>query len=329
MRSVPNRRDEVEHPMKSRLALLFTLVLLHQGPLSAASKDFPQGVSKGTTVVVKVPFEFWSMEKERYAGSEDVSGSWIYAIDVERVLNEPKWQTKSFPFMTEFRVEKIGEWKSPIGARYTQIEIRTGPTIWLKLRFDPSKDLDSRFREIVAVEGLESFKKSEYFRTRIFEPLDSEIFVGPLSTLSPKMKMALLEFVKFRMDGITAGTYKGKSYISIDLGEEDSVYNSLRLDQAARVARVINERLLSVIKTFSSVAEEAGIDGVKLVTVIQYKSFLDELAAPKKDKLEIYAPLDMAQQFDNAEMTSQQLMDASVILLNDNRIQAVLSSSAT
>ncbi len=132
-----------------------------------------------------------------------------------------------------------------------------------------------------------------------------------------------------RKDGITAGTYKGKSYISVDLAGDGDVYNSLRLDQAARVARVINERLLSVIKTFSSVAEAAAIDGVKLVTVIQHKSFLDELAAPTKDRLELYVPLDKAQQFHDAEITSQQLVDASVILLNDNRIQAVLSSSAS
>src|SRR5260370_10412626 len=87
----------------------------------------------------------------------------IYDIDVEHVLSQPNWHTRSFPLMTEFQVEKINEWNSPSGVRCVQIEVRNA-FYWVKLRFDPTKNLDSRFGEVVAIGTLTEFKESEYFR---------------------------------------------------------------------------------------------------------------------------------------------------------------------
>ena len=98
----------------------------------------------------------------------------------------------------------------------------------------------------------------------------------------------MLEYVHFDEKRITAGTYKDNSYISIDLGEGKDVYNSLRLDQAARVAHVVNEDLLGATKTLLPVAVEAGTDGIKLITIIAHKSFLEQYATPTRDQLEVY-----------------------------------------
>ncbi len=298
-------------------------MLITFASVAGAGTQWPQGISKGATLVLKIPVPALVGYRE---GTSSV-GSLIYGVEVERVLANSGWRSQSFPVMANFVVEKINEWKSPSGAKLTQIEIRN-PAIWVKLRFDPSKDVGARLREVIAVQDIEQFKQGEYFRKEVFDILDPQIFVGPLGGLPFKLKLALLDFVHFKKEAITAGTYKGKSYLSVDLGDTGDVYNSLRLDQSARVARVINETYLSLIKTFSSVAEQAGIEGIKLTTVILHKSFLDQAATPTRDHLEVYVPLDKAQQFGNAEITSQQLMDASVILLNDNRIQAVLTSSA-
>jgi hypothetical protein len=310
--------------MKPRPLAVTVCLLATFASVAIAGPEWPQGISKGTILVLKIPVPALAGFRE---GTSSV-GALIYGVEVERVLANPGWRGQSFPVMANFAVEKINEWKSPAGAKLTQIEIRN-PAIWVKLRLDPTKDVGARLREVVAVQNIDQFKESEYFRKEVFDVLDPQIFVGPLAGLPFKLKLALLDFVHFNKEAITAGTYKGKSYLSVDLGDSGDVYNSLRLDQAARVARVINEKYLGLIKTFSSVAEQVGIEGIKLITVIQHKSFLDELATPSRDHLEVYVPLDKAQQFNNAEITSQQLMDASVILLNDNRIQAVLTSSAS
>lgn len=310
--------------MKIRLFAVTACFSVMFASVAVAGPQWPQGISKGTTVVLKIPVPALAGFRE---GTSSV-GTLIYGVEVERVLANSGWRGQSFPVMADFVVEKINEWKSPSGTKLTQIEIRN-PAIWVKLRLNPAKDVGARLREVVAVQNIDQFKESEYFRKEVFDVLDPQIFVGPLAGLPFKLKLALLDFVHFNKESITAGTYKGKSYLSVDLGDSGDVYNSLRLDQSARVARVINEKYLSLIKTFSSVAEQAGIEGIKLTAVIQHKSFLDQLATPTRDHLEVYVPLDRAQQFNNAEITSQQLMDASVILLNDNRIQAVLTSSAS
>lgn len=274
---------------------------------------------------MKVPLAMFV--KEGQSRSSHVV-TYVYHIDVEQVLSEPHWHTASFPLMTEFQVEKINEWNSPSGVRCVQIEVRNA-AFWVKLRFDPAKNLDSRFGEVVAIGSLAEFMESEYFRKEVFNPIASTVFVGPLAGLSYKMKLALLEFVDFQNGGVTAGTYtdQGRWFVSVKIASHN-VFNSLRMDQAARVAQVINGDMLTLIKTFASVAEVAGIEGINLVTVIQYKSFLEESASPARDNLALWVPLPTAVRFKNNETTSQQMMNASVILLNDNRIEAVLSSGA-
>jgi hypothetical protein len=94
------------------------------------------------------------------------------------------------------------------------------------------------------------------------------------------------------------------------------------------VARTINDTLLLPLKSVTNIAAQVGIDGIKLKSTIKHKSFLEEAALPTNDQLEIYVPLNQAKAFVAAEITSQQLMDASVVILNGNRIQAVLTSGA-
>jgi hypothetical protein len=287
--------------------------------LEAQAGQWPLSVPKGTTVVLKVPMSAMSLE------GHSAGGALIYAVEVERILSQASWRKVWFPLMQDFRLEKVTDWKAPTGVRYTQVEIRNA-MVWAKLRFNRSADLNAQFLDVVAIGDVQAFKESEYFRKEVFEPLDPEIFVGPLVGLPYNVKLGLLDFVDYRKDALTAGTYKGKTYVSVDLGEDGNVYNSLRLDEAARVALVENERLLKLIKTFSTVAEMSGIDGVKLIAVISYKSFLDELARPSRDVLQLYVPLDLARRFQDADITSQQLIDGSVVLLNDNRIQVSLAA---
>jgi hypothetical protein len=81
--------------------------------------------------------------------------------------------------------------------------------------------------------------------------------------------------------------------------------------------------MLSKVKAFKGVAQAAGIDGVKFTAHIAYRDFLNETVA-HDDVLEIYLPLDLCSKFAEADITSQQLVDGSVVILNGNRIQTSL-----
>ena len=59
----------------------------------AAPKRWPQGVSKGTTVVLKIPLPTLEQSKER----DSVSGAAIYAVEVERLLTDADLAQKVVP----------------------------------------------------------------------------------------------------------------------------------------------------------------------------------------------------------------------------------------
>jgi hypothetical protein len=100
----------------------------------------------------------------------------------------------------------------------------------------------------------------------------------------------------------------------------------LRQSEGQRIARTINGRMLRVLKAFATpVANIPKIDGLKLQYSIAHKNFIEDMEAPQVDKLEFYAAREFIRSFAEADMTSQQLADTSVIILNGNRISVQLS----
>ncbi len=176
----------------------------------------------------------------------------------------------------------------------------------------------------MVADDWQSFKRSKDFRDNVLEPQGAGIFTGPLANLPEPIKLSLFGMVC--SGGGTLGTsdYKGRTYLEVTLGDDGVVYNTLQLNQSARVTKVINDRLLDDIKAFQGVAGLVGIGGVKFALRIYFRNFVSE-SVPTFDRLELYVPLDLAKKFADADITSQQLMDGSVVILNGNRVQVSLT----
>src|SRR5260370_34251062 len=97
------------------------------------------------------------------------------------------------------------------------------------------------------------------------------------------------------------------------------------MNSSARVAKIINERIIGRVKTLRAPAQETGIDGLQFSAVINFHNFVNEPTI-RTDRLEVYLPLDLCMKFVDADVTSQQLIDGSIVLLNGNRIQVPLSA---
>ncbi len=111
----------------------------------------------------------------------------------------------------------------------------------------------------------------------------------------------------------------------VDLGRDMSVYNDLKLNQVERVAHVLNDRLLTLLKAFAAPVTGVGeIGGLKIEMIIPHKSFLDQSALAKDDRLELYAPVESVAHFADDAITSQQLVEESVVLVNGNRTNVPL-----
>jgi hypothetical protein len=122
--------------------------------------------------------------------------------------------------------------------------------------------------------------------------------------------------------------YKATVYLVIDLGTYDSVFNTLRMSQPSRLARVINEKVLSLVKDFYkliAIDDRREVGGIKTKIKIPYKAFTDKNASPSYDDLLVYIPLAMIKKFIDDDITSQQLLDNSVVIVDNNRVQVSLA----
>jgi hypothetical protein len=305
------------------------LHLLAAGSLSvaAAAGDFSLNVPKGQSVVVKIPHSTWTREKLNAA-----SGQPIYTVEVDNnFLAARKWEQGEMPFLAEFRLEKTedcGRMRYDCKMKgYRQAELRA-PGVWIKLRFAPDvSDVNAAFRELVALGTVADFEGSDYFKTKVYAAQVPRIFVGPLADLSDPAKWQLfLMSLHSGAERMASETYKNKSYLVVQMGETANVYNSLRLNQSARVAKQVNETLLDLLKKFgSALPENSALYGIKLEQNILFKDFTRENDPDSIDHLQIYAPAEFIRKFSDADITNQQFIDACSVLLNDNRIQVNLS----
>ena len=104
------------------------------------------------------------------------------------------------------------------------------------------------------------------------------------------------------------------------------VYNTLQLNQAERVARQTESAITQMKSLYQKTGNIENLEGIKLITDIYSKSFLDQLAVPQVEHFEMYVPFGLLHQFIDAEITTQDLADGSIILVNGSRVKANLTN---
>ncbi len=118
--------------------------------------------------------------------------------------------------------------------------------------------------------------------------------------------------------------FRDKEYIAVQIGSSLSVYNSLQLDQQARVRHLLKEYLLSLIKEFAKATDGADTYGLLVSLSVPYRNFLDSDQSTRYDSLRVYVPTAEIKRFAEHEITSQDLVDASVVIVNDGRVAVSL-----
>jgi len=304
-------------------------------------KEWPLAFAKGSTVVVKIPTRLWQEENDQrkdlklwspFSNEKGPAGTGAaYFVDVQDILNQPDWASRGFPFCGEFTLTRLFELRSAFRHHqlpYTEVELQSG-NMYLRFHFahpyNQADALNAELQQLIVSGGWERFESTEDFRKNVFEVQETKIFTGPMARLSYDTKVALLHMACTGENTFATETYKGRTYFSVGLHSDGQVYNSTKLNSSVRVATVINERIIPMVKAFKRPTQESGIDGLKFAAPIYYRDFVSEVVA-QHDQLEIYLPLDLIQKFVDADITSQQLVDGSVVLLNGNRVQVSLAA---
>ncbi len=306
----------------ARTATLLLMALV--APAFAAAQAKPV---KDEVVYLKVPLSMLG-SKTSFWGTATLTATIAPAGDGAAVNQETNWRLLGFPPLTAMKVSKVRakavSGAMPSGPADLELKLPTGE-VGLKLSF-PQGEAAKLFPLVFATEG-----ERDGYRTETYKALAMKFFgETPLAGLADDKKHALVFFAHMTANGTTMGSvsYKDNLYLLVDLGSDSSVYNDLRMNQSQRVAHVLNERLLAVLKSFAKVvADVKGIYGLKLQMEIPHKSFLATAASPERDALELYAPADLVKKFSDADITNQQFIDGCVVIVNTNRISVPLAAS--
>lgn len=274
--------------------------------------------AKGDLVTLKIPASAFTFETIRISDTKPIFAVPVIHLGGQMVVNE-KREWEGLPSLWELRVEKVSKKKE-----FTEFEM-SNKTIVVKLRI--TGDVAAGFNG-VTIRGAAVQEPVQQYASAAYAKLAKGIFVGSIKNVPEDAQVELIR-VMHQNAGSTAiasETYKENSYLVANLGKADSVFNDVKLNQSARIAYLMNESFLSLLKKLAApVVNAPDVFGVKIESKIPHKSFANQNASEEIDNLQFYAPSDLIRKFAAADITSQQFVDGSVVIVNDNRISVPLA----
>lgn len=239
------------------------------------------------------------------------------------VSGDPEWRLSGFPCLLEIEVKKVSY---DGGKHRTRVDVKTELKSEVRLFFAGQEgDAPRLFKAVtIAPSERDSYLRATYamFAKHFFAD-------GPLASLSEEKQITLVRYAHLTAHGAKIGTtkYKDQVYLVVSLPALTTVFNDLRMNRQQRVARVLSDSLLVTLKEFASVvADVESVYGLKLELAIPHRPFTQSTGT-QLDACEIYAPSAEIKHFAEADITSQALIDKSVVIVNSNRIEVRLSES--
>lgn len=191
---------------------------------------------------------------------------------------------------------------------------------------------------------LESSYGSEYSYTdnpvtgsvALYKPVDylSETFVN--SATARKLPEQALKFISsIRLQSVIVDTdimlrsigtsmFKEKKYFQMKINTT-TTYNSLKLDKYGIAKRLFDDSIRKILNPLNdNISNPKAFYGYDLIIYGYTKSFADESASAEKIEYRFLIPQNTVKRYKDKDISGQQLLDASVILMNDERIDLKL-----
>jgi len=124
----------------------------------------------------------------------------------------------------------------------------------------------------------------------------------------------------------TTSQFKSNTYLEVDLGAGGVVYNRQQVTYAQRVSRAIAERMLPVVRDWAYLFDEGDpIGGIKMTAQVAFKDPPLEYGSPEVDEIQVFTTIANSVAFSEYDITGQDLIDESIVLVNGNRTEVDLS----
>lgn len=304
---------------------IIMILLLLFSSQAFGQKGWALNVPKKSVVVLKISkgafnftkFSAWS-GKNTYSTliEQDKDGSLF-------VNNEKEWKDSDWNLMADLTVEDVKK-KKEKDFQGTEVTLKNA-TINIKLQFTNSvADIAKAFDEVTFRGYLNEYERSEYYQKEVVDKFLPRIFAGKLSKIPEKFKLTLLKATNYETKNFGGENYKDKFYFVV----KDSptfVMNSIKLSQPQRVSYVCNQQLLNYFKAlYKELNGVDEIDGVKVEYQIPFKNFVTGLDLGT-DNLHIYATMENIKLFSEFDITGQEFLNKSVVIIDGNRANVDLT----
>ncbi len=293
-----------------------------------AQKSEDTGFSKRDSVVIAVPTALMNVHLStgifatyKYDLDARSNGGVIEVLDSATGTWRSDWRSAGFPPSGRYDIHKIIK-VTRIGTKQKMWEITVNTSGTQDFRiFVPVEQPEVARALIAPVAAADSVLQLSY------AAIDSVTFVGPLATFSPAERTALLKFAHITANGTTLGSedFKGLTYMTISLPLYGSTWNDLQVTRSKRIGALIEEQL-ALLKLFAKIAmPHDAIGGLMLRQDVRHGTAPYYTDATTEHVM-AYFPLKAILSFADFDITSQELVNQSIILVDDNRVEVDLSS---
>lgn len=240
----------------------------------------------------------------------DLQGICIFSIPVNL----------SYPVGGEFNLE------------YTSYSIRTsysvnkqgfyGVTSKLssKSHYYPTTDVEDPVKDSVVLYSPADYLSEEFLNS----PVNRELREQALKFISLIRLQSLIVDADIMMRGTSTSTFKGKKYFQVKI-DTTSSYNSLKLDKYGIGKTLFDESIRKILNPLNdNISNPKAFYGYDLIIYGYTKNFADERASGEKVEYRFLIPQNTVKRYKDKDISGQQLLDASVILMNDERIDLKL-----
>jgi len=172
---------------------------------------------------------------------------------------------------------------------------------------------------------LEFISKKDFFNSSFIESNDfktlKQNIIGFIDLLQLKSLLtnSILEYYS-----INILEFKNNRYLTFDFNHTNE-YNSLQLDKYEIAKRIFDEVIRKVLNPLNDNLDNSKeFEGYKLSVKTRTRSFTDDKDRGEELIYEFYIPTATVQSYKNLDITGQQVLDNSIILLNGERIDLKL-----
>lgn len=169
--------------------------------------------------------------------------------------------------------------------------------------------------------NLQLSKPFDYFSTSFSNTGNQSLKKKILSFIDLIRIQSLIQSAELKLFSISNVLFKENSYLSIGF-DHQITFNSLKLNKYDIGKRIFDEVIRKVLSPLNEyIYSPADFWGYDLSVEGKTKDFSDETANPTVVLYRFLIPAEIVKSYKNLDITGQQLLDSSVILLDNERIE--------